>query len=73
MTDPARPAPHLLNVSEAAQRLGVSVSFLNKLRLSRDGPTFLKLGTRVAYDPTDLVAWLDRRRRKSTSEAGSGA
>ncbi len=72
MTELPAAAPRLLNVNEAAQRLGVSVSFLNKLRLSREGPTFLKLGTRVAYDPSDLVAWLDRRKRQSTSEGGGG-
>lgn len=64
MDDPFR----VLNVTEAAQRLGVSVSFLNKARLTGDGPTFIKIGTRVAYDPADLAAWLDARKRHSTSE-----
>jgi predicted DNA-binding transcriptional regulator AlpA len=61
-------APRLLNVTEAAQRLGMSVSFLNKARLSGEGPIFIKIGTRVAYDPADLAAWLDVRKRHSTSE-----
>jgi predicted DNA-binding transcriptional regulator AlpA len=73
MTDSTTPDFRLLNVNEAAQRLGVSVSFLNKLRLSHDGPTFLKLGTRVAYDPADLAVWLDQRKRQSTSENGGAA
>ncbi len=64
MVDPFR----VLSVTEAAQRLGVSVSFLNKARLTGDGPTFIKIGTRVAYDPADLAAWLDARKRHSTSE-----
>jgi hypothetical protein len=46
-------------------------SFLNKLRLSAEGPAFLKLGTRAACDPADLAAWLDRRKRQSTLQRGS--
>lgn len=57
----------LLNVQDAAKRLGVSASFLNKARLSGGGPLFLKLGTRVAYDPADLTAWIGERRRASTT------
>ena len=67
-------ASRLLNVNEAAQRLGVSVSYLNKLRLTREGPVFIKLGARrVAYDPADLAAWLKECRRLSTSPGASGA
>jgi predicted DNA-binding transcriptional regulator AlpA len=59
-------AHRLLNVTEAAQRLGVSVSFLNKARLSGEGPIFIKIGTRVTYDPADLSVWLEARKRQST-------
>ena len=62
--------PKLLNVNEAAERLGVSVSFLNKARLHGDGPPYLKIASRVAYAPADLATWLDGRRRNSTSETG---
>jgi predicted DNA-binding transcriptional regulator AlpA len=60
----------LLCTREAAEFLGVSVSFLNKLRLTEDGPPFVKLGARVAYDPVDLDAWLDRQKRTSTGLPG---
>lgn len=60
-----------LNVSEAAAFIGVSISMLNKLRVYGGGPTFLKIGRRVAYDPDDLAAWLYARRRRSTSDAGA--
>ncbi len=60
--------PKLLNTGEAAERLGVSASYLNKLRLQGGGPAFVKLGTRVSYDPCDLAAWLDAQKRRSTSE-----
>lgn len=65
--------PKLLNVNEAADRLGVSVSYLNKLRLSGGGPAFVKIGARVAYDPADLSSWIDARKCQSTSEYGTPA
>lgn len=61
--------PNLLNVNQAADRLGVSVSYLNKLRLSfSSGPPFVKLGARVSYDPNDLAAWVESKKRRSTSD-----
>ena len=59
-----------LDTSQAAEFLGVSVSTLNKLRVSGGGPPYLKLGRRVVYDPADLEAWSASRRRTSTSQAG---
>ena len=61
--------PALLTTGQAAQCLGVSVSYLNKLRLGEDGPPFVKLGARVAYDPADLTAWIEARKQRSTSPA----
>jgi predicted DNA-binding transcriptional regulator AlpA len=62
-----------LPVEEAARHTGLSVSKLNKLRVFGGGPVFLKLGRRVAYDVTDLDAWLASRRRRSTSDGGGEA
>lgn len=64
-------SPLLLTTAEAAERLGVSASYMNKLRLVGGGPAFVKMGARVAYDPADLVAWLDGQKRHSTSEYGA--
>jgi hypothetical protein len=58
--------PTLLTVADVSDRLGVSVSYLNKLRGSGGGPPFVKIGTRVVYDPADLAAWLEGRKRAST-------
>ena len=58
----------LLNVNEAAALLGVSASYLNKLRLYGGGPRFAKLSARVAYDPADLSAWVETQKRASTAE-----
>ncbi len=59
----------LLDVSAAAEYVGLSASTLNKMRCLGEGPKFLKL-TRAAvrYDPADLDAWVYERRRGSTSE-----
>lgn len=57
-----------LTVEVAATYTGLSVSTLNKLRISGKGPVFLKLGRRVVYDPSDLDDWLNMRRRRSTSD-----
>lgn len=73
MTNPATSSASPLDVSGAAQRLGLSVSTLNKLRVFGGGPVFLKLGRRVVYDPADLDAWLASKRRRSTSDDGSQA
>lgn len=60
----------LLRTAEAARRLGLSRSWLEKLRLTGDGPPFVRVGTRaVAYWSDDLMRWADARPRfRSTSE-----
>jgi excisionase family DNA binding protein len=63
----------LLNVVEAAKRLGVSASYLNKLRIKGGSPPYLKIGARILYEPADLSAWLASRKRRSTSDAGEAA
>lgn len=68
-TDIVAPALRL-TVDDAAAYTGLSVSTLNKLRVLGGGPVFLKLGRRVAYDRSDLDAWLASKRRRSTSDFG---
>ena len=65
------PAPRV-NVDDAATYIGLSASTLNKLRVFGGGPVFLKIGRRVAYDVADLDAWLQSKRRRSTSDTGQG-
>lgn len=61
---------NLLKCDEAAERLGLSVSTLAKMRVRGDGPVFVKLGgKKVAYAETDLNEWIQVNRRRSTSEA----
>lgn len=61
------------DVKGAAEYIGMSVAFLNRHRISGDGPAYLKLGGRIWYPETDLDTWLASRRRTSTSQPGGVA
>lgn len=59
----------VLRTPDAAQYLGLAPSTLAKMRLRGDGPPYIKSGPRiVVYTVADLAAWLQSRRRRSTSE-----
>ena len=58
----------LLTVSEAAQRLKVSESYLNKLRCKGGSPRYLRLGRSIRYRADDLDAWAERGAAESTSQ-----
>lgn len=59
----------LLDVREAAVRLGLSKSTLDKMRCSGRGPRFIRATDRaIRYDPADLQAFADERRRRSTTD-----
>ena len=62
-----------LRTSPAAAYCGSTKSTFEKLRLTGDGPPFMKLGRTVVYDTDDLDAWLASRRRRSTSDVGEAA
>ena len=61
-----------LNTRKAAAELGLSTRTLDRYRVSGDGPVFLKFGGRVRYLREDLDEWARTRRRRSTSDDGSG-
>ena len=67
------PSRGRLSTEAAASYTGLSASTLSKLRVFGGGPTYLKLGRRVAYDVKDLDDWLGARRRLSTSDTGASA
>jgi hypothetical protein len=54
----------------AAVFLGLSPRTLERFRVEGRGPSFLKLGRRVAYSRDDLVRWAEAQRRSSTSDPG---
>jgi excisionase family DNA binding protein len=53
--------------NEAAPRMGLAVSTLQKLRVTGGGPRFLKLGRSVRYRSQDIDEWLAGRVISSTS------
>ena len=55
-----------LRVTEAAAFLSVSKSWLDKKRITGDGPAYIKAGRRVVYDISDLDAWVASNRRQRT-------
>lgn len=59
----------LLSVQEASRFLGVSVSWLNKMRLRGGGCPYRKLGRRVLYDQRDIDEWSASQRRTNTSQS----
>ena len=59
----------ILTTDQAAARLALGRSTLEKWRCVGNGPKFIKLGTRrVGYHTDDVDAWIASRRRASTSE-----
>ena len=59
----------LLNVRQAAVRLGLSKSTLDKMRPAGKGPKFVKTTDRaVRYDPADLDQWIAARRKQTNTD-----
>lgn len=48
----------LISQAEAAEILGVSIRFLQRLRSGGEGPRIIRLGSRVKYRERDLEGWL---------------
>jgi hypothetical protein len=59
----------LLDTISAADFLGLSKKTLEAYRLRGGGPAYYKAG-RIRYSEADLIAWLESRRRTSTSDPG---
>ena len=69
----AVPASEFLSTQQAAAYLNLSASYLNKARLTGDGPRFRKFGHTVRYAKADLIAWTEAAARRSTSDNGEAA
>jgi len=57
-----------LHRKQAAEYLGLSLSWLDKARITGLGPVFITIGRRILYDTRDLEAFIYNNRRSSTSE-----
>jgi len=53
----------LMDVDEAAQRLGLSASTIYKLASRSDALASVKIGGRLLFKPSDLDAYAEARRR----------
>ncbi|HZV10058.1 MAG TPA: helix-turn-helix domain-containing protein [Novosphingobium sp.] len=63
-----------MKTSEAARYLGVSDSTLEKLRLSGNGPRYLRIaGRSIRYRAADLDAWAEAGACQSTSQYPASA
>jgi predicted DNA-binding transcriptional regulator AlpA len=60
-----------LNPVEASEYIGVSSSWLAKLRLYGGGPLYSKIGRSVRYSTDELDSWLTSNLQVSTSELAS--
>jgi predicted DNA-binding transcriptional regulator AlpA len=60
-----------IRTRDLAAYLALAESTVTKMRLTGDGPPFVKVGPRaVAYRMADVDAWLAARVRRSTSDRG---
>ncbi|MER9392217.1 MULTISPECIES: helix-turn-helix domain-containing protein, partial [unclassified Mesorhizobium] len=57
-----------MRVSQAADYVGLSKSYLDKARCYGAGPAYIKLGSSVIYTTADLDAWVSENRRAPVND-----
>ena len=62
------PLPRYFGPAEAARYLGLSPKTLQRMRVTGEGPPYVKVGRRVIYDRLDLDGWAAKRKRRFTGE-----
>ena len=62
------PKSPYLDQIEAAALCRLSPRTLEGYRLRGNGPPYLKVGKKILYTKPDLIVWLERHRRTSTSD-----
>ena len=63
------PLPRYLGPEEAAEYLALSPKTLQRMRVTGEGPPYVKVRRRVIYDRLDLDDWTAKRKRRFTGEA----
>ncbi len=58
----------LLTAKTLSERIAVTTGCLAKWRITGQGPTFVRIGRRIAYRPEAVNDWLASRTVNSTSE-----
>ena len=56
-----------MTTAEVAEATGIPAGTLQYWRHTGDGPAYMKLGRRVAYNPADVWDWLAAQTRTSTA------
>ena len=59
----------LIKEADAASLICQSVRTLQKWRLTGEGPDYFKIGRSVRYSRSELLLWIDQRRRAHTSQS----
>lgn len=59
---------HFMTPAQASSYLGLSTRTLDRHRLTALGPKFSRVGRRVIYTRSDLIAWVRAKVFQSTSE-----
>lgn len=54
--------PELLNEIQAAEMLHHQPSTLQKWRLDRKGPNYIKIGRKIFYEPSEIEKFIRSRR-----------
>ena len=62
------PLPRYLGPEEAGAYLGLSPKTLQRMRVTGEGPPYVKARRRVIYDRLDLDEWTAKRKRRFTGE-----
>lgn len=65
-----RRTTEMLTTEEAGRHVRLSRRTLERYRVTGEGPEYLKVGRLVFYDTAKLDAWLQLKRRRSTSDPG---
>ena len=72
MSTPENELPELWTQAQLCQYLNKSEAWAERGRLEGYGPRYIKIGRSVRYAERDVMRWLDRSRRSSTSDPGAG-
>ena len=59
----------IFRTPEAAEYVGLAPATLEKLRVLKSGPRFIRIGRAVRYELNDLNSWLDGQKRETTFAA----
>ena len=66
--DNPTPLPELLTITDVARHLGVDVRHVRRLVHERRIP-YVKWGHLLRFDPAELAAWIDEKRRQPSRPA----